>query len=782
MSKNPLSQTKSIFLSLALMIFSSIGATAQVGVAGMTPKDERAMRTASASRSSAGAGRATASTATAITNVLAGSIPARPPIPQTIDSQNYSSLNALVAAVGSTPYTVRVTASLAATANVTTPGTLNFDFEQGGEFNVSSSVTVTVKSSIRAGENQRIFNGSGKVSLALAPIPDVWAGWFGDLKCDQSADASAIINSAIASTFQGKNIRFPMQCQMRLDGKIKMYGQSLTSNEAWAGGNSLNLIGAPRGYHTSVLTTLPSFYWNGTSGDPMIDLKTPTFQISGFGFDAGANSSAPAGSWIYLEETTSGEGDGYIEYNLMKNSVVNTNFKGVRIGYNNNSNNENIKIRFNTFYTSSDATTNTNSSRGVTIWLDNNQNIRNTLIEGNWGLYGNEFLHAENGSFRARDNLLTAYTLGFNIVTNSLQTVIEGTNGEGNYQELKVGSLNGPLLLSNNHMGNTDSATSGLPALQCVGTGGKIVAIGNVFGFIGLPGNENMISWGGCTGYELTGSGNFYPSNDITKRGFNQFAYIDADGYRRDKRQTQNSLLFTDPFLIDNANYTQGTMTAGDDTLTSLPNYNVFDSSMVGKKIWVEKAGPGLSPLLTTVKAFIDARHLTLDDTAASTTPSSNLFFGFGGGSQVSILGVDQSNYNSPFLYIGNSSLNGQILSPLVGGVTVNSQGSPGGLRIGTSASAQGSWIKGHWTYTQSWTPSTIANGATATLTVTAADAATGDTAVVSFVDQWNNALPAGVLVFGSATTGQVRVTFLNMTGSSLSLYPGTVRVDIWRH
>jgi hypothetical protein len=772
MSKTHLSQTKNLFLLLATMILCAMSVAAQVSVAGIAP-----MRSAATLK-----GRHDSAFSLP---ARSGSIPS--PVPQSIDSGPYSTLYDLVVAANGNPYTVRVTSSLRVDRDMSTPSTLSFDFERGGEFNVDSSKTLTVYSSIRAGENQRIFNGAGKVSLALAPISDVWAGWFGDLKCDQSADASAIINYAIASSFQSKNIRFPMQCQMRLDNKIKMYGQSLTTPDTWAGGRALNLIGAPRGYHNSTLSGLPSFYWNGPSGDPMIHLKTPTFLISGFGFEAAATSSSPAGSWVYLEETTSGEGDGYIEYNHMENTVVNTDFKGVRIGVNGNANNENIKIRFNHFSTSND-TTNTNASRGVTIWLDDNQNIRNTLIDGNWGLYGNEFLHTVNGSFHVRDNLLTAYTLGFHVVTNSLQDVIEGTNGEGNHQELKVGNLNGPLLLLNNHMGNTDSASSGLPALQCEGSGGKIIAIGNVFGFIGLPGNENMISWGGCTGYELTGSGNFYPSNNIINRGFNQFAYIDADSYRRDKRATQNSLLYTDPFLIDNVNYTQGTMSPGNKVLTSLPNYNIFDASMEGKQIWVNRAGPGLSPLLTTVEHYTDQRHVTLADAAADTTPSCSnpscyLTFGFGGGTQVSILGVDQSNYNNPYLYLGNSALNAQILSPLTGGVTVNSQGSPGGLRIGTGASTQGSWIKGHWTYTQSWTLSpSLANGATTTVTVTAANAATGDTALVSFVDEWNNAMPAGVILFGSSFNGEVKVTVLNLTGGTLSLYPGTMRVDVWRH
>lgn len=94
-----------------------------------------------------------------------------------------------------------------------------------------------------------------------------------------------------------------------------------------------------------------------------------------------------------------------------------------------------------------------------------------------------------------------------------------------------------------------------------------------------------------------------------------------------------------------------------------------------------------------------------------------------------------------------------------------------------------GDLIKKHLSTTASWTPGTVANGATAQTVVSVPGASYGDTVVVSFNHQAQG-LGSGVILFGSvAGSGNVvAVTLLNVYGSSLNLLSGELRVDVWKH
>lgn len=94
-----------------------------------------------------------------------------------------------------------------------------------------------------------------------------------------------------------------------------------------------------------------------------------------------------------------------------------------------------------------------------------------------------------------------------------------------------------------------------------------------------------------------------------------------------------------------------------------------------------------------------------------------------------------------------------------------------------------GTVIRKHLSFTQAWTPGTVANGGTATVYVDTPGSSYGDTVVVSF-NHGGIGLGAGVILYGSVASdgSKVGVTLLNVYGSTLNLVAGTLRVDIWKH
>lgn len=87
-----------------------------------------------------------------------------------------------------------------------------------------------------------------------------------------------------------------------------------------------------------------------------------------------------------------------------------------------------------------------------------------------------------------------------------------------------------------------------------------------------------------------------------------------------------------------------------------------------------------------------------------------------------------------------------------------------------------GAEIEGILSGTTSWTPGGINNGASASKTVTVAGAAVGDVVSVGVYP----ALPAGVVASGQVTAGgTVTVTLGNLSGSTVTLAAGSIRVEV---
>jgi hypothetical protein len=72
-----------------------------------------------------------------------------------------------------------------------------------------------------------------------------------------------------------------------------------------------------------------------------------------------------------------------------------------------------------------------------------------------------------------------------------------------------------------------------------------------------------------------------------------------------------------------------------------------------------------------------------------------------------------------------------------------------------------------------------MANATVATVAITVPGATIGDTVAVGFAQP----VPGGALLVGAVTSpNTVTVTLLNETGFTLSLSPGTLRGDLWKH
>jgi hypothetical protein len=97
--------------------------------------------------------------------------------------------------------------------------------------------------------------------------------------------------------------------------------------------------------------------------------------------------------------------------------------------------------------------------------------------------------------------------------------------------------------------------------------------------------------------------------------------------------------------------------------------------------------------------------------------------------------------------------------------------------RLGNLGASE--YIQRHISATAAWDPPSVVAGAIASTTVSAGGATVGDTVAVGFT----RPMPAGSLLAGSVTAANtVTVTLVNLTGGTMNLDAGTVRVDVWKH
>jgi hypothetical protein len=170
----------------------------------------------------------------------------------------YDSLSAAVTAIGATPAVLEIPASMAVTADLTTPETLTLVVSGPGAFNVSATKTLTINGSIVAPMRQ-IFTGSGTVKFGNK-IKDSYDVWFGAAG-DSSTNDAAAIQKAI-SAFQTSN-------KPHAGGTVWITGGSVINSTLTIEKSSVRLAGT--GWGVSNETPYSGFLkWNGSAGSPMI--------------------------------------------------------------------------------------------------------------------------------------------------------------------------------------------------------------------------------------------------------------------------------------------------------------------------------------------------------------------------------------------------------------------------------------------------------------------------------------------------------------------------------
>lgn len=115
---------------------------------------------------------------------------------------DYVSLDAAVAALGSTATTLTISTALSVVANTTVPRTLTLEFTGSGSLAVPTGVTVTINGPIQA-PLKRIFfiTGTGTVTLTVAT--EVYPEWWGAI-ADGVTDSTNALQAAINSQYVGK--------------------------------------------------------------------------------------------------------------------------------------------------------------------------------------------------------------------------------------------------------------------------------------------------------------------------------------------------------------------------------------------------------------------------------------------------------------------------------------------------------------------------------------------------------------------------------------------------
>lgn len=109
--------------------------------------------------------------------------------------EEYSTLAAMIADIGSTERTVYIPNTYAVPASATIPENITLKFTGSGKFGVSSGQTLTIQGAIEAPRRQ-IFSGSGVVSFSgNSKVSEVYDSWWGT-KGDGITDSTAALQAA----------------------------------------------------------------------------------------------------------------------------------------------------------------------------------------------------------------------------------------------------------------------------------------------------------------------------------------------------------------------------------------------------------------------------------------------------------------------------------------------------------------------------------------------------------------------------------------------------------
>jgi hypothetical protein len=151
------------------------------------------------------------------------------------DVRNYSSINAAIAAIGSTQGTILVSTAQTLTDDLIVPSTLSLVIPKGGSIAKASNHTLTINGPLEAGDYP-VFSGfnNGDVTFGPGAVKEVPIMWFlpADYVADGSIDYSTQIQTAAtAAATAGKPLLIPagkwqIAGQVVMPVGLKIYGYS----------------------------------------------------------------------------------------------------------------------------------------------------------------------------------------------------------------------------------------------------------------------------------------------------------------------------------------------------------------------------------------------------------------------------------------------------------------------------------------------------------------------------------------------------------------------------
>lgn len=473
----------------------------------------------------------------------------------TFRSSDYASLNAAVAAIGSTPGILLIkTASYPSGASCTVPSTLVIDWGDVGSLLAANSQTIAVNSDSSHWPVRNLFLNTtlshGTMSFSgnalIAAYYPQWWGVVGDNATDDTAALQAFTDQ-IPST--SAHSVFTRGLIIRITSTWKIWGKySWLMESATVLGNG-----------SSQARQVPTIMWAGADGGTVIDIsKTRDSTFRGLYVDmngkAGADSTTGADRGIWLNQETSNVGDictsNIFEYVDLNANSQRSNITVVDIGDVTNSNVEFMQFNYCVF-------------------------SGNTAPHVSNGVYGASrlvYMHTQNTlAHKFRKTTWNRAHIGIDVQYGSFSE--EG--GEGGAMDIayRIGNLIGASRISDDRLEETRQVIStvgsggsdmGLtciandwPALGVVGAGTAtypfidwslaggvpLILIGNTRigdfrGFLpgGIPVNNSLVTdvfkGRGSSGNELTAIGNITQGVDaqVLLKNYGTFYRATVDG------------------------------------------------------------------------------------------------------------------------------------------------------------------------------------------------------------------------------------------------------------
>lgn len=307
-----------------------------------------------------------------------------PPI-TSFASSDYVSLNAAVAAIGSTPGALLIEAASFPSGNsCTVPSTLVIDWGDVGTLLIAAAQVVTFESDGSAWPIRQLFFGTGTIDFTGNDLlPKGYLQWFG-VTGDGTTDDTAAFQAAITA-FNTVHIQPTSGMLIRLTGTV-----------TWSLKRGLMLVSGIDAQNDPSLA--PRLIWDAAGGGVMFDLAQCQYcHIEGFNFTLG--SGAEIDSFIVIDgDPTSQISTGnVVRYNTISaGNQANAACRVISISPTATQNNEDIEVSHNVIYGSNGTGA---AALGVGIYNGSNPNAKHQRFYFNDILNCAIAVHSLNGSF-----------------------------------------------------------------------------------------------------------------------------------------------------------------------------------------------------------------------------------------------------------------------------------------------------------------------------------------------------------------------------------------------